>query len=70
MQSCNKRAYTSEKKAREAIKAMGNTVRVYFCPNCHWYHVTKEKYGKPQKNGRAWRDTAQRGRRHRRNGNA
>lgn len=61
---CEKRGYHSKHKAREAVRSMGNTVRVYECEECHRFHVTKDRSGNPAKNSRNWR--ARRG--HGRNG--
>lgn len=38
---CEKIGYTSKGKARRAVRAMGNSVRVYFHLECGYYHVTK-----------------------------
>lgn len=46
LMECTKIGYKSTRSAHQAVKAMGNTVRVYRCPNCHQFHVTKERGGR------------------------
>lgn len=41
--TCAKVGYTSKHRAREAVRAMGNSVRAYRCPECKMIHVTKER---------------------------
>jgi hypothetical protein len=40
---CEKQKYTSKRQAREAVRTMGNSVRVYYHLECGWYHVTKDR---------------------------
>lgn len=65
---CDKRPYTNKHKAREAVREMGNTVRVYLCDDCHLYHVTKDRGGNPAKNSRNWRARRGKNRRAKRGG--
>jgi len=45
--TCDKRAYKSKHHAREAVRTMGNSVRVYRCEDCGHWHTTKQRYGGP-----------------------
>lgn len=51
---CGKRIFGSKKHAREAIRQMHETVRVYWCKECKGFHTTQERYGKVANNSRAW----------------
>ncbi len=50
---CGKKVYRSKRDAHEAVRKMGNSVRVYPCPECPGsYHVTKDREGWDKK--RRW----------------
>lgn len=55
-----KKCYPSKHNARESVKHMGQSVRVYPCGKCNFFHVTKEQFGKPQSNSRQWNAKARR----------
>lgn len=40
---CEKIRYVSKHQARQAVRRMGNSIRVYFHLECGYYHVTKER---------------------------
>lgn len=44
MNECDKRAFTNVHEARRANKGMGNSIRPYYCDDCHLFHVTKDRY--------------------------
>lgn len=43
--TCTKRGFKSRKAAHQAVRGMGNSVRVYVCDSCGLFHNTKERYG-------------------------
>ena len=45
---CDKRGYPNRHKARQAVRTMSATVRVYWCDECHQYHTTKDRGGSRQ----------------------
>jgi hypothetical protein len=61
---CDKRGFPGVNAARQSITEMSNSVRVYLCPECKQYHVTKERNGKPASSMRAFRAYSARKRRH------
>jgi hypothetical protein len=40
---CEKRGYPSKRAARQAVRTMGSSVRVYWCADCRQYHTTKDR---------------------------
>lgn len=60
--ACEKRAFTSKKQAHNAVREMGQTIRVYYHEECHAFHVTKERGGTA--NGRGFGHRRQRKLRH------
>lgn len=51
---CSKRPFASKGAAKQSVRAMHETVRVYWCVTCKGYHTTQERYGKVASNSRAW----------------
>lgn len=43
MPDCTKTAFTSKRRAHESVRAMGNSVRVYYHRECGAFHVTKDR---------------------------
>lgn len=41
--ACDKRRYGGKRSARRAVRHMHQTVRVYLCEECGYYHVTKRR---------------------------
>jgi hypothetical protein len=40
---CDKRPYKNKHSAREAVRTMGSSIRVYWCDDCRAYHTTKDR---------------------------
>lgn len=41
---CEKKGFGSKSAARRSVNQMHESVRVYFCDNCHRWHNTKSRY--------------------------
>lgn len=52
--SCDKRPFGSKQQAHQAVQTMSQRVRVYVCPECRKYHVTKDRDGNAARDARAW----------------
>lgn len=52
---CNKTPYRSAHHAREAVRKMGNSIRVYYCKQCHAHHVTKMRDASEMIDSKSWR---------------
>jgi NMD protein affecting ribosome stability and mRNA decay len=55
---CDKRGFPSKQSARKSIQEMKDSVRVYFCEDCHLYHTTRERNDKAAKNARSFHQYA------------
>lgn len=40
---CDKKRFSGKRSARQSVKSMHHSIRVYRCENCGYYHVTKER---------------------------
>lgn len=43
-----KRCFTSKKRARKGMRRLPDSLRIYRCPECDFYHLTKERKMDPE----------------------
>lgn len=65
---CGKRPFGSKQAARQSVRAMHETIRVYWCDEHKAYHTTQERYGKIANSGRAFTSRKQKASNRRRKG--